>query len=43
VVLLIQNYWLIPFIVVLLASFFGAWVRRNVERVAARRLAPNII
>jgi len=41
-VFLIENYWLIPLMVVLLASLFGAWVRRSVERVAQRRLAPNI-
>jgi len=41
-VFLIENYWLIPLIVVLLASLAGAWVRLNVERVAARRLEPNI-
>lgn len=42
IVFLIENYWLIPVIVVLLASFITAWLRRKTERVAARRLAIEI-
>jgi hypothetical protein len=41
---LIENYFLIPPFVVLLAVGIGAWVRRSTERVAKRRLAllePN--
>jgi cellulose synthase (UDP-forming) len=43
-VLLIENYWLIPPLVLLLAGVIVAWVRRSTERVAERRLAswePN--
>jgi len=39
-VLLIENYWLIPPLVLLLAVVIVAWVRRSTERVAERRLAP---
>jgi cellulose synthase (UDP-forming) len=42
--LLIENYWLIPPLVVLLAVVIVAWVRRSAERLAERRLAawePN--
>jgi cellulose synthase (UDP-forming) len=38
-VLLIENYWLIPLILLLLALFIVAWVRWSTERVAADRLA----
>jgi hypothetical protein len=39
-VLLIENYWLIPPLVLLLAVVIAAWVRWSTERVAERRLAP---
>jgi cellulose synthase (UDP-forming) len=39
-VLLIENYWLIPPLVLLLAAVIVAWVRWSTERVAKRRLAP---
>jgi cellulose synthase (UDP-forming) len=38
-VLLIENYWLVPFIVFLLAILIVVWVRWCTERVAERRLA----
>jgi cellulose synthase (UDP-forming) len=38
-VLLIEDYWLIPLLVLLLGLLVVAWVRCNVERVAAKRLA----
>jgi cellulose synthase (UDP-forming) len=38
-VFLIENYWLIPLILLLLALFVVAWVRCSTERVAAERLA----
>jgi cellulose synthase (UDP-forming) len=40
-VLLLENYWLIPLFVVLLAAFISSWLRRSTERVAARRLAAG--
>jgi hypothetical protein len=39
--LLIENYGLIPPLVVLLAAVIVVWVRRSAERVAERRLAPG--
>jgi cellulose synthase (UDP-forming) len=41
-VLLIENYRLIPLLVVLLALVIAAWVRSSTERVAAERLATEI-
>jgi len=38
-VLLIENYWLIPLILLLIALVIVAWVRWSTERVAAERLA----
>lgn len=38
-VLLIEDYWLIPLILLLLALMIVAWVRWSTERVAAERLA----
>jgi cellulose synthase (UDP-forming) len=38
IVLLIEYYWLIPLIVLLLAVIIVAWVRGTTERVAAQRL-----
>lgn len=38
-VLLIENYWLIPLILLLLALIIVAWVRWSTERVAADRVA----
>ena len=38
-VLLIEDYWLIPLLVLLLALIIVAWVRWSTERVAAERLA----
>jgi cellulose synthase (UDP-forming) len=38
-VLLIEDYWLIPFLVLLFAVVIAAWVRWSTERVAAERLA----
>jgi cellulose synthase (UDP-forming) len=38
-VLLIENYWLIPLILLLIALVIVAWVRWSTERVAADRLA----
>ena len=38
-VLLVENYWLIPLLVLLLAALIVACVRWSVERVAERRLA----
>ncbi|PWU06432.1 MAG: cellulose synthase catalytic subunit (UDP-forming) [Verrucomicrobia bacterium] len=40
-VLLIENYRLIPLLVVLLALLIAAWVRSSTERVAAQRLAAE--
>jgi cellulose synthase (UDP-forming) len=43
-VLLVENYWLIPPLVLVLAVVIAAWVRRSTERVAEGRLAnwePN--
>lgn len=42
-VFLIENYWLVPLIVALLAVFISAWLRQRTERVAARRLAAGSI
>ena len=39
VVFLIENYWLIPVLVLLLALMIVAWMRRSTERLAAERLA----
>jgi hypothetical protein len=39
IVCALENYRLIPFLVVLLAFVVGAWLRRSTEAVAARRLA----
>ena len=38
-VLLIENYWFIPLILLLLALIIAAWVRWSTERIAAQRLA----
>jgi cellulose synthase (UDP-forming) len=38
-VLLFENYWIIPLLVVLIAAMIVAWLHRSTERVAARRLA----
>lgn len=38
-VLLIENYWLIPLLVLSLVFILVAWVRWSTERIAARRLA----
>jgi len=38
-VLLIENYWLIPLLLLLIALVIVAWVRWSTERVAAERLA----
>ena len=38
-VLLIEHYWLIPPLVLVLAVVIAAWVRRTTERVAEGRLA----
>jgi cellulose synthase (UDP-forming) len=38
-VLLIENYWIIPLFVLLLAIVIVAWVRWSTERVAEERLA----
>ena len=38
-VLLIENYWVIPLLVLLLAVVIVAWVRWSTERVAEQRLA----
>lgn len=40
-VFLIENYWLIPLIVAVLAVFVSAWLRQKTERVAAKRLASE--
>jgi cellulose synthase (UDP-forming) len=40
-VLLIENYGLIPPLVLLLAAVIVTWVRRSTERLAERRLAPS--
>jgi hypothetical protein len=40
-VLLIEDYWLIPLLLLLLAVLIVAWVRWSTERVAARRLATQ--
>ena len=37
-VLLVEYYWLIPVLVLVLAVVIAAWVRRSTERVAERRL-----
>lgn len=42
-VFLLENYWLIPLIVVLLALLIGSWMTQSAERVAARRLAAKSI
>jgi cellulose synthase (UDP-forming) len=39
-VFLIENYWLIPPLVLLLAAVIVAWMRWSTERIAERRLAP---
>ena len=39
-VFLIENFWMIPPLVLLLAVGIVAWVRWSTERVAERRLAP---
>jgi cellulose synthase (UDP-forming) len=38
-VFLIENYWLLPLLVLLLAVLIVVWVRWSTERVVARRLA----
>ncbi|HEY2468670.1 MAG TPA: UDP-forming cellulose synthase catalytic subunit [Terracidiphilus sp.] len=38
-VLLIEDYWLIPFLVIAFALIIVAWVRWSTERIAAERLA----
>jgi cellulose synthase (UDP-forming) len=38
-VLLIEDYWLLPLLVLLLAAVIAAWVRWSTERIAKRRLA----
>ena len=38
---LIEDYWLIPFLVLLFAIMIAAWVRWSTERVAAERLATE--
>jgi cellulose synthase (UDP-forming) len=38
IVRLIENYWLIPLLILLLALMIVAWVRWSTERVAERRL-----
>ena len=38
-ILLIEDYWLIPFLVIAFALIVVAWVRWSTERVAAERLA----
>ena len=40
-VLALENYRLIPLVVVLLAFVIGAWLHRATEGVAARRLATG--
>jgi hypothetical protein len=40
-VLLFENYFLIPLLVLLLAGMIVAWVRWCTERIAARRLATR--
>ena len=40
-VLLIENYWLVPVLVLLLAVVIVAWLCRSIERVAERRLATR--
>jgi cellulose synthase (UDP-forming) len=40
-VLLIEDYWLIPMLVLLFALFIVAWVRWITERVATERLATS--
>jgi cellulose synthase (UDP-forming) len=40
-VLLFENYFLIPLLVLLLAGMIVAWVRWSTERIAARRLATR--
>jgi cellulose synthase (UDP-forming) len=40
-VFLIEYYWLIPPLVIVLAVLIAAWVRRSTERVAQRRLATR--
>jgi hypothetical protein len=42
-VLLIENYWLIPLVVLLLALVIVAWVRWSTDRIAERRLATREI
>jgi cellulose synthase (UDP-forming) len=42
-VFLIEDYWLIPLILLLLAFIIVAWVRWSTERVAAERLAAQEI
>ncbi len=38
-VLLIEYYWFIPPLILVLAAGIAAWVRRSTERIAQRRLA----
>jgi hypothetical protein len=40
-VLLIEDYWLIPFLILLFAVMIAAWVRWSTERVAEERLATQ--
>jgi cellulose synthase (UDP-forming) len=40
-VLLLERYWLIPPVVVVLAVLIAAWMRRSTERVAEERLATT--
>jgi cellulose synthase (UDP-forming) len=40
-VVLIEDYWIIPILVLLFALFIVAWVRWITERVAAERLATS--
>jgi hypothetical protein len=40
-VLLIEHYWLIPPVVLVLAVVIAAWMRRSTERVAEGRLATT--
>ena len=41
IVFLIENYWIVPPLVLLLAVVIAAWVRWSTERIAERRLAPS--
>jgi cellulose synthase (UDP-forming) len=40
-VFLIEHYWIIPPVVIVLAVFIAAWVRRSTDRVAEGRLATR--